>query len=134
MKRRLRGHHLICLHFYKGKGYSSEFVENLNHLMREIVSDGAIVVSGADDVCSACPHLKGDVCKLSESSDAEVTGMDELALSLLNVEVGHGVNWTAIRDRLHQFIHQWHDRCCSSCQWFGLCEVKTQIERKDIAL
>lgn len=31
---RLRGHHLICLHFYRGEGYSREFVENLEDIVR----------------------------------------------------------------------------------------------------
>ncbi|HDL01563.1 MAG TPA: DUF1284 domain-containing protein, partial [candidate division Zixibacteria bacterium] len=26
---RLRAHHLICLHFYRGEGYSEGFIENL---------------------------------------------------------------------------------------------------------
>ena len=29
---RLRAHHLICLQFFKGEGYSLEFIENLEIL------------------------------------------------------------------------------------------------------
>jgi hypothetical protein len=124
VKRRLRGHHLVCLHFYEGKGYSADFIENLNHLLRDVVSEGAIVVSGADDVCAACPHFSDSTCRLYETSDKEVNDMDGLALSLLNVSVGQGINWLEIKEGLHQIIHKWHERCCVSCLWFNLCGVK----------
>jgi len=51
---RLRGHHLICLQFFRGEGYSPEFVENLAHVITNATESGALVVAGADRVCAAC--------------------------------------------------------------------------------
>uniref|UniRef100_A0A7C4WD24 DUF1284 domain-containing protein n=1 Tax=Geoglobus ahangari TaxID=113653 RepID=A0A7C4WD24_9EURY len=62
---KLRGHHLICLNFFKGEGYSKEFVENIERILKEREIE---VVIGADDVCSKCPHLKSGSCNYKENS------------------------------------------------------------------
>ena len=62
MSRILRGHHLLCVHGFKGMGYSPSFVEK----MKEIVADirnpekdfDIKVVAGFDEACLACPHIR----------------------------------------------------------------------------
>lgn len=36
----LRGHHLICLHFFKGEGYDAAFVENLARVIAQTKKKG----------------------------------------------------------------------------------------------
>ena len=56
---KLRGHHLVCLHFFKGEGYNLEYVENLAYILKRAeAGDGIEVAAGADDVCNTCPSLK----------------------------------------------------------------------------
>ena len=60
---KLRGHHLVCLHFFRGEGYSAEYVENLTRILERVEAGAEIGVSAeADDVCGVCPSLKGGKC------------------------------------------------------------------------
>ncbi len=67
---KLRGHHLICLHFYRGEGYSEDYVEHLWKMVKK-AEEGEIieVIAGADDICKACPYLQGDICAHKEGAD-----------------------------------------------------------------
>jgi hypothetical protein len=60
---RIRGHHLICLQFFHGEGYSPEFVRILFNVIDRLArGEKGIVVIGADDVCAACPALAKGQC------------------------------------------------------------------------
>lgn len=67
----LRGHHLICLHFFHGEGYSEAFVRNLKEVLKR-AEEEVKVTDGADDVCRACPYLKNNRCEYDEGEDEEV--------------------------------------------------------------
>jgi len=49
MKAKLRGHHLICLNFFRGEGYSEDFIKNIYSVMKK---EKVEIVKGADDVCA----------------------------------------------------------------------------------
>ena len=82
----LRGHHLICLHFFRGEGYNKDFVENLRRIIEKAESEFVRVVNGADDVCKKCPYNVNGICNYSETSEEEVRELDELALNLLSIK------------------------------------------------
>ncbi|AKG91858.1 hypothetical protein GAH_00810 [Geoglobus ahangari] len=116
---RLRGHHLICLNFFKGEGYSEDFVENL----RRVVSDSEIeVVFGADDVCERCPYLKDGVCSYSESAEEEVTELDQMAYRLLSTYPGQRTTWHEVKEKLPEIMRTWKEFACSECDWKTVCE------------
>lgn len=120
---RLRGHHLICLHFYRGKGYSPAFVENLSAIVRRAEEGEEIeVVSGADEVCSACPYLKDGLCGQKDGADEEIRGLDRKALAFLRVAPGESVLWQEIREKVLAAPSQWFDSFCTGCDWFDLCD------------
>lgn len=49
---KLRGHHLLCLLTYKGKGYTPEFSLNFTRIVRRLSrGEEAMIVAGADDLC-----------------------------------------------------------------------------------
>ena len=57
---KLRGHHLVCLHFFTGEGYTKEFIDNLNRILKKAEAGEEIeVINSADDVCIKCPYFKG---------------------------------------------------------------------------
>ena len=41
MSTQLRGHHLICLQFYRGEGYSGGFVSNLQRVRDASLEDAS---------------------------------------------------------------------------------------------
>jgi hypothetical protein len=124
---RLRGHHLICLQFFGGEGYSAQFVENLTHVVDRASREGALVVRGIDNVCAACPELGPD--NLCASPDAggeeEIVRIDDLALSILGVEPGRRLTLAAARELLEADaigVGAWRAQACEGCTWESVCE------------
>ena len=62
---KLRGHNLLCIQGFVGKGYSPEFVANMTRVV-EALGDAApvTVIDAPDDLCTACPHLRASGCSL----------------------------------------------------------------------
>ncbi|NIO16437.1 MAG: DUF1284 domain-containing protein [Deltaproteobacteria bacterium] len=114
---KLRGHHLVCLHFFGGEGYDSTFVENLKRVISHAEKEGVTVCSGADEVCSPCPYLIGVTCR----DEAEIKKMDASALELLHLVPGQEVSWDAVRGKLHELFEAWYDTYCIDCGWQDAC-------------
>ena len=122
---RLRGHHLVCLNFYRGEGYNREFVANLEDVMRRARSGEAIlVVSGADDICSACPALRGDECVSAPGADAEIRKMDARALDFLGIKTGSSVCWEEVARLVLKAPAAWLSSFCEGCAWWEACYPK----------
>lgn len=119
---RFRGHHLICLHFFNGEGYNSEFIENLSTTL-EVARNVAIeVCQGADNICKKCPSLKEDTCQFSLDADKEIKKMDSIALALLGAVPGDKLAWQQIREKLPLIFEEWHGAWCVNCGWRRACE------------
>lgn len=113
----LRGHHLICLHFFTGEGYSSEFVENLYAILERTKNENIIITYGADNVCKRCPSLIDGVCK----DEKEISEMDKTALELLKLEIKETVSWNEIRRNLPKIFNFWYRLYCIPCIYLGVC-------------
>jgi hypothetical protein len=127
---KLRGHHLICLHFFKGEGYNPEFVKNLREIFKRVGAGEELeVCSGADDVCKMCPYLKGKVCLYDKDAEAEIREMDRKAIKLLKTKTHERVRWQEIRERIPEIFMEWSEEYCKECDWRKVCE-KTGMYRK----
>ncbi len=120
---RLRGHHLICLQFYRGEGYSEEFIENLENVLEKARQSGVLIVEGADDVCKACPYLVDGKCSYKENAEEEIRYLDFLALTLLGLSSERTVSWKEISERVVDIIDEWKDKACRDCEWRKVCHV-----------
>ena len=118
----LRGHHLICLHFFNGMGYDAQFVEELRKLLERAGREDIVIVTGPDDVCNRCPHLDGSRCAYTAEADEEITAMDGEALRLLGVSPGFSVSWLALRHLIPGVFSRWHEAYCVGCDWREACE------------
>jgi hypothetical protein len=115
---KFRGHHLICLHFFKGEGYSEEFVQNLSDLItRANANETIIVTQGADDVCKACPYLEESSCKHKPDSEEQIRKLDDSALRLLGLNPGQIVIWHEIRSQVDLTPKEWFSSFCADCEW-----------------
>lgn len=120
---RLRAHHLVCLHFFTGAGYSLEFVEELSRVLARAASgDDVLVVSGTDDVCAVCPFRLGNACAYYPGAEADIRHMDERALALLEARVSDVVLWESIRERIPLIFSTWREEFCRECDWRATCE------------
>lgn len=120
---KLRGHHLLCLHFFTGEGYNPEFIGNLKEILIRAQSGEEIeVCSGVDDVCSACPFLKERRCRYDKHAENEIQKMDRDATKLLKIEQGMKVMWFDIQERAKGILRTWKKDYCKSCTWRKVCE------------
>jgi len=117
---RLRGHHLICLQFFVGKGYSPKFVKNTLRVLKN-VRGWIVIVDGIDDVCSACPYRINDRCANPRTSE-RIRDLDRLSLSLLSVRVGSRICWNEIKQKLPKILPIWIKKACKSCRWWKICK------------
>ena len=125
----LRGHHLVCLHFFDGEGYDAAFIKNLEDTLRRAEWEDVEISSGADDVCAACLHLKEGRCMQADNADEAVSKMDAKALALLGLSVADKVRWNAIQDKVPEIFPQWYLLYCKECDWRGVCEKDSFFQR-----
>ncbi len=123
----LRGHHLICLHFFSGEGYDALFVENLRDALKRAECEDIEIVSGADNICTKCPYLKDYKCEYDENADEEIREMDETALKLLNLTAGQKIKWQDLKNLIPAIFQEWHDRYCIDCDWKHVCEKSAKL-------
>jgi hypothetical protein len=127
---KLRGHHLVCLHFFRGEGYNTEYVENLRRILERVEAGAEIEVSAeADDVCGVCPSLKGGKCSYAADAEIGIREMDMTALSLLGLTDRDYVRWADMREKLPEIFPQWTSRYCKACGWRKACEKQEKFYR-----
>lgn len=119
---KFRGHHLICLHFFQGEGYSEEYVENLRNVLERADKKEEIeVVEGPDDICRACPSLKEDRCNHKNGADLEISNLDNIAIKFLGVAKGEKVIWSNIKNKIKLAPKEWLAAFCEGCDWENVC-------------
>ena len=118
----LRGHHLVCLHFYHGAGYDERFIKNLNETLERALQEGVTITAKADDICRSCPWLKEGRCSHNGSAENVIREMDTKALELLDLSVGITKGWDNIRDRIPGIFREWYNLYCMECDWNRSCE------------
>jgi hypothetical protein len=125
---RLRGHHLICLHFFRGEGYGRGFVKNLEDVMRRVTEGEKIeVVEGADDICQACPTLQGEKCVAKPGVDIEIREMDAEATAHLGIGIGTKVFWQEVKAKAMTTSKKWLAVFCEGCDWEDVCAEKKKM-------
>ena len=118
MKAKLRGHHLICLNFFSGEGYSEDFIRNIYEVIEK---DRVEIVAGPDDVCAKCPYLKNMKCASNEYSNEMILVQDMEALRLLGFRPGMIVGWNNIKERLSPILSEWRKEFCGVCGYRKVC-------------
>ncbi len=118
----LRGHHLICLHFFTGEGYNKEFVENLYTVIDRTKDEIILVVEGADEICKKCPYLINIICK----DEKEIAEMDRTALELLKLKTNNTVSWDYLKEKLPEIFTHWYKLYCIPCIYLNVCS-KTSL-------
>ena len=125
----LRGHHLICLHFFDGKGYSQEFIGNLENVLQKTEYSPVEICSGADEICAKCPYLKENTCHYDMHAEEDIRAMDSKALELLHMSPGSEADWNNIRDAIPGIFMEWYVSCCKNCDWITACRTSTLFQR-----
>lgn len=139
---KLRGHHLICLSFFIGKGYNFEFINNVFKILIDLknMSFDKIVeiVCDFDDVCFCCPNKRFNQLNCEDYSKSKFTYLnfknclnsnsvirDRAVLSVLKFKVGDLLSWhEIIESKNKNFSDIVFKNICGNCRWFNLCDKK----------
>lgn len=119
----LRPHHLLCTQSYEGKGYSKEFIDNMNkniELLRYKKGFKVKIQSVLDDLCTSCPHNKGQVC----DTENMVKTMDEKVLKYFNLKEKIYVYKDVINLIQEKITKEILDDICGECEWYkySMCQ------------
>lgn len=124
---RLRGHHLLCMLTWSGKGYSEAFSAKFDQVVRAIKGGNPVqIVAGPDDLCRTLdPATQPDY----HCDKASVTARDAAALADIAAYLGVALDAgrplivdVATWARLQSGFKAGTVRtACRSCEWFSLC-------------
>lgn len=120
----LRAHHLMCVTTYQGKGYSPDFVANMNrvwHALRAGAYSHARATSVADPICRACPNLQDPAEETSCRSHDSIAERDRRMLRAMGWQEGEVVELGAVLAHIHEHHARLMEQVCGGCDWVAIC-------------
>lgn len=120
----LSAHHALCVHGFRGMGYSEGFVASLSGIVNRLRDEPGVTVRvriGADAVCRACPSLSIGGCMRYGQA---VVRQDARVAETLGVSDGEEMEWDALRARVRESVAPGDlADLCGGCPWlsYGVC-------------
>ena len=117
---KIRAHHGMCLAFFQGKGYSSEFTKHMAQMKRRLEENPLVCITGQTDViCSACPNNENGSCVTAE----KVARYDRQVLKRCNLAEGQVMPFFDFEKLVYDNILLPGKRkeICGNCQWNCYC-------------
>ena len=119
----IRPHHIFCLCFFEGRGYSPEFVKNMAVLLSGLQKGTLVRITyGKDSICHVCPHLQNGACTSSKSA-----AFDQRALAGLALSYGNLYCWEDLKRQAQTLLCTMPlQNICQECEWFSICSQKAR--------
>ena len=132
---RIRGHNLLCIQGFVGKGYNPEFIANMTRVVGSLDDAASVTVIDQPDVlCAACPNLAESGCVLhGEGSEKGMVQQDREVMGRLGLAAGETYEWKEIVRRIaSQVAPDDLDDICGQCPWLplGVCKAGLEALRK----
>lgn len=121
----IRPHHGMCMAFYQGKGYSSEFSSHMGEIIHKLESNPTICISiQADIICSKCPNNKKGICE----TESKVIEYDRQTLKHCGLSEGMTMPYADFKKAVYEciLIPNKRERICGNCQWNELCHFNDE--------
>ena len=119
----IRPHHVLCAHFFIGKGYDEQFVEHMKKTLAALNHSGAAVTltSECDELCRQCPNNQNGVC----DADCKVRAIDRRVIEALWIHFGETVLWSDLYLLAERRILEpgMLKDVCRDCEWIALCKA-----------
>lgn len=120
----LRPHHALCIRFFEGKGYSSDFTEHMAETIEKLQKPGqyVVLVDKEDEICKKCPNYLEGGCSQKE----KVKEYDRNVTYMTGVSCGEKVEFK----RLHELVESRimaagrFTELCRDCEWASICHKK----------
>ncbi|MDE6671865.1 MAG: DUF1284 domain-containing protein [Ruminococcus sp.] len=113
---KIRPHHALCINFFEGKGYSTNFTENMTRIIENLQKNPLIEITTVHDViCSKCPCT---------DCHEKATSYDMKVLDICGIS--GKIRWNDLQEIIHEKIistGKLHE-VCVDCQWFYICGKK----------
>ncbi len=120
----ISAHHALCVHGFRGMGYSDGFVAALSEVVTTLRDDPETKVRvriGSDIVCRSCPSLGAGGCLRYGMG---VVQQDIRVAEVLGVETGDVMPWADLQQRVRDRVAP-DDLAilCEGCPWleYGVC-------------
>lgn len=117
----IRPHHLLCLQFFEGKGYSDDFVRQMSEIDRTLNKENPQIniVEGVDDICKKCPNNENGQC----SMEVSVRENDMRTLDAVRNDLKEGQTWEEITRIVYKNIinRNMLKQVCKTCRWSDIC-------------
>ncbi|WP_181700791.1 DUF1284 domain-containing protein [Chthonobacter albigriseus] len=123
---RLRGHHLLCVLTFVGKGYSPAFVAGMVGVVNRLSAGSAIrIVDGPDDICAAHVAEESEPhCLLPRAQARDAAALADVG-ALFGVDLRPGSIFVSPADWIERlrkaFVEGRIRAACAGCEWSDLC-------------
>nr|WP_173427593.1 DUF1284 domain-containing protein [Mesobacillus campisalis] len=141
MDKVLRGHHLLCVHGFRGMGYSPDFIVKMGGIVADIRNPdkefSIQTVAAFDDACMACPHRGQTKCEANEGSNEHVLSMDGKVIAHLGLSDGETYQKNQLLKLTAEKVKPDHlDFLCEGCSWlsYGVCKEGIAELRKTFGI
>lgn len=117
---KIRAHHGMCMAFFQGKGYSSEFTVHMGGIIHKLESNPTICISTQTDIiCSKCPNNNQGSCE----TEGKVIAYDRQVLKYCGLSEGMVMPYADFKKAVYEniLIPNKREEICGNCQWNELC-------------
>lgn len=119
---KIRPHHLLCLNFFIGYGYSDKFTKHMANLKAQLEESNpeTEILSGEDMFCEECPHNKGK-CESYE----KVNALDENVIKESGIKPGDTMRYFEFEEIIRNKIikaGKLESVCANTCEWASICK------------
>lgn len=116
----LRPHHLFCIKWFVGNGYSPEFTKNMYKIIEKLnkPQSQAIITLDSDDICLKCPNMTPNkICTAYE----KVSCMDSKIIKYFSLSLGKPYKYSYLHNKIElSLTDKIIKEVCQDCQWFSL--------------
>ena len=116
----IRPHHLLCLKWFVGEGYSTDFTKNMHEILFKLnnANQEFILTLEKDNICSKCPNLNSSaIC----TSATKVSLMDSKVIKYFSLTPSKTYNYIDIKKKIEDSItNEIINDICGNCEWFSL--------------
>lgn len=120
----LRPHHINCMFFYKGLGYSEDFNKGMNRiidLLKDNPDTKIKLIVKCDNLCDNCPNKQSNhMCITKE----KIEKLDFNTLEIYSLMENEEYKFKQIIDTIYKdFDKRKFHTICNSCNWYkeGIC-------------
>ena len=118
----IRAHHLLCMKYFKGKGYSKEFVSNFDEVIKKLEDNPVIkVINYPDIICGSCFHNLGGKCIKKPNSENKVRKKDDTIMNYLGISLNQEMRAEDVKSLVDLRLDKLRETC-KDCEWLKYCD------------